>query len=82
MKNKLDGSCCDGTDYMIADRWERLPDGKYRVLVHGVWLEVPAGAHVENVRNPYTEAIVWLYSYAEHGHGGIGVRCFKEGISI
>jgi hypothetical protein len=27
---------------------------------------------------PVHRSVVWLYSYAEHGHGGIGVRCFKE----
>lgn len=62
-KNRLNGSCCDGTDYTIADGWEHK-DGKYRVLIGGVWLDVPPSAYVENVRNPYTEAIVWLYSYS------------------
>jgi hypothetical protein len=80
-KNRSGSLCCTGKDYTIADGWERLPSGKYRVLISDKWLDVPDEAYVANVRNPYTEAIVWLYSYHESGHGPrLVVRCFKEGI--
>jgi hypothetical protein len=68
-KNKSGSLCCNGRDYMIANGWERLPSGKYRVLIGDKWLDVPDEAYVANVRNPYTEAIVWLYTYQESGHG-------------
>jgi Glutathione-dependent formaldehyde-activating enzyme len=52
-------------------------------LIEDKWLDVPDEAYVANVRNPYTEAIVWLYTYQESGHGPrLVVRCFKEGIAI
>ena len=76
-KNKGGGLCCDGHDYTIADAWERGEKG-YRVFVKGAWLDVPPEAYVENIRNPYSEAIVWLYQTKS----GYGVRCFKEGLAI
>jgi hypothetical protein len=81
-KNRSGSVCCSGHDYMIANGWERLPSGLYRVLISDQWLDVPEEAYVVNVRNPYTEAIVWLYSYHESGYGPrLVVRCFKEGIA-
>ena len=76
-KNKVGGLCCNGQDYTIADAWERREKG-FRVYVKGVWLDVPPDAYVENIRNPYTEAIVWLYAT----QSGYAVRCFKEGLAI
>jgi hypothetical protein len=82
-KNQTGGLCCDGKDYTIADAWERLPNGKYRVLLDNQWLDVPDEAHVANVKNPYTEAIVWLFRYSDGvGNRYMGVRCFKEGVAI
>ena len=76
-KNRLGGQCCRGDDFSLADAWERDVKG-YRVQIDGRWYDVPESAYVTSVRNPYAEAIVWVF---EHD-GKISIRCFKEGVSI
>ena len=77
--NRAGGSCCNGQDYTIADAWERKTDGTYRVMVGSEWHDVPPDSYVENVKNPYTEAILWLQKWHD---GSITIRCFKEGVAI
>ncbi|MBY0472663.1 hypothetical protein K2Q00_00035 [Patescibacteria group bacterium] len=76
-KNKSKHLCCDGNDYTYVNpySWERTDKG-FRVYVQGKWIDVPADAEVDNMKNPDGEAKVWLY---REDTGTLRARCFMPG---
>lgn len=76
-RSKAKSLCCDGDDYTYINprSWERTDKG-FRVHIHGKWVEVPADAEVENMKNPDGEAKAWIWS---DDKGDPHVRCFMVG---
>lgn len=70
------GACCsfaDGVSVTDID-WD-TQGGHYRVLLHGVWIDVPDTAVVREP-NRYGQAVVWPFM---DGLGNIHIRCFMPG---
>ena len=72
------GPCCDGpgVDAMhLSDvDWESK-DGRYRVRIEGLWIDVPEEAVVSGP-NRDGRTLVWPMKYLD---GSIHVRCFMPG---
>lgn len=71
------GPCCDGpgkdATHLSDVDWESK-DGRYRVRIHGEWIDVPPDA-VLNVPNRDGRTLVWTL----HVNGRPIVRCFMVG---
>lgn len=65
--------CCATADGGVPDAWEMGPH-RYRVKIHGEWLDVPDAAVIRTT-NRLGHAIVWIDSDGET----MGVRCFLPG---
>lgn len=73
LKDKAGHSCCDEGDAAEVEMWD-IEDGKYRVRIAGVWIDVPPGA-VLNVPNLLGYAKAWTY----YVNGKTVIRCFLVG---
>jgi hypothetical protein len=77
-KSKQNGRCCDGADYtyVLPRDWERKKDGGgYRAFVDNQWIDIPADAEVDNMKNPDGYAKIWLMDQ----NGKRAARCFMPG---
>jgi hypothetical protein len=70
------GACCSFADGVsVTDvEWD-MQGGHYRVLLDGVWMDVPDMAVVTEP-NRYGQAVVWPFM---DGLGNIHIRCFLPG---
>jgi hypothetical protein len=70
------GLCCSFADGFSVENvdWDTA-DGRYRVRLHGEWVNVPDAAVVTEP-NKFGPAVVWPYQDAA---GATQIRCFMPG---
>jgi hypothetical protein len=73
LRDKDGTSCCDEGDAAEVEMWD-IVDGKYRVRIGGIWVDVPPEA-VLNIPNKLGFARAWTY----YRNGVIKIRCFLIG---
>lgn len=76
-RNLIGEVCCDHTEAFTVDDYQWV-DGRWRVTVRGVTVEVPP-ERVDPKVNPYGSAIVWIYPRGAEITAAT-TRCFLRGM--